>query len=143
MAGQHLAGGRNVEELPAPTAHALLRPQRVVIRHDVIDRQGALQPRGGVLDDTAGFLDLLQVGISAARFFRAQPYLHVRDFQTVGVEIDRHLDDIRELMQVLPVHHRIDRQRQFELARPFRGLDLLFMRVPQAGDAVGDTGSLP
>src|SRR6185436_9526317 len=38
MAGQHLAGGRNVEELPAPATHAFLRPQRVIVGHHVVDR---------------------------------------------------------------------------------------------------------
>jgi len=46
--------------------------------------------------------------------------LHVGHFQPVGIEIDRHLDDVRELMQVLAMHHRIHRQRQVELAGPFR-----------------------
>src|SRR5690242_21383636 len=32
VAGQDLARGRNVEELPAPAAHAFLRTQRVVVR---------------------------------------------------------------------------------------------------------------
>ena len=66
--------------------------------------------------------------------------LHVGDFEPVGVEIDRHLDDVGKLMQVLPVHHGVDRQRQIEFARPFRGFDLLVVRVLQAGDAVGDDG---
>ena len=43
-------------------------------------------------------------------------------------------------MQVLPVHHRIDGERQIELARPSRDFDLLLMRLLQAGDAVGDAG---
>ena len=73
MAGQDLAGRRDVEELPAPAAHAFLRPQRVIIRHHIVDREHALQPRLRFLDDAAGLLDLLEVGISAARFFSAQP----------------------------------------------------------------------
>src|SRR3954451_10194099 len=31
VARQDLAGGRDIEELPAPAAHAFLRPQRVII----------------------------------------------------------------------------------------------------------------
>ena len=38
------------------------------------------------------------------------------------------------------MHHRIHRQRQVELARPFRDFDLLVVRVLEAGDAVGDDG---
>ena len=66
--------------------------------------------------------------------------LHIGDFEPVGVEIDRHLDDVGELVQVLPMHHRIDRQRQIQLAGPFRDFDLLLMRLLEAGDAVGDHG---
>ena len=66
--------------------------------------------------------------------------LHVGDFEPVGVEIDRHLDDVGELVQVLAVHDGVDRQRQVELARPFRDFELFLMRVLQSGDAVGDHG---
>src|SRR3546814_1407748 len=34
VAGQHLAGRRDVEELAAPAAHAGLRPPRVVVRSE-------------------------------------------------------------------------------------------------------------
>src|SRR5436190_11742518 len=54
VAGQDLARRRNVEELPAPAAHAFLRPQRVIIRNHIIDRESALQPHGGFLDGPAG-----------------------------------------------------------------------------------------
>src|ERR1700733_14267355 len=37
VAGQDLAGRRNVEELPAPAAHAFFRPQRVIVRHHIVD----------------------------------------------------------------------------------------------------------
>ena len=73
VAGQNLPRRRNVEELPAPAAHAFLRPQRVIVRHHIVDGENALQPDLGRLDDAAGLLDLGRVGISAARFFSAQP----------------------------------------------------------------------
>src|SRR5437899_8366822 len=38
MAGQDFSRRRDVEELPAPAAHALLRPQRIVVGHDIVDR---------------------------------------------------------------------------------------------------------
>src|SRR6516225_11179701 len=44
VAGQDLARRRDVEELPAPAAHALLRPQRVIVGDHVVDRKPALQP---------------------------------------------------------------------------------------------------
>jgi hypothetical protein len=43
-------------------------------------------------------------------------------------------------MQVLPVHHRIDRQRQIEFAGPARDLEFFLVRILQAGDAIGDDG---
>ena len=93
------------------------------------------------LDDAAGLLDLRERRHQRrAVFQRPAVILHIGDFQPVGVEIDRHLDDVGKLMQVLPMHDRVDRQRQIQLARPFRDFDLLFVRVLQAGDAVGDDG---
>src|SRR5947209_2666621 len=58
VAGQHLAGRRDVEELPAPAAHALLRPQRVIVRHDIVDRLPALEPHARLLDATGTVVEL-------------------------------------------------------------------------------------
>src|SRR5438132_9611942 len=58
VAGQDFACRRDVEELPAPAAHALLRPQRVIVGHDIVDGEHALEPNLGLLDDAAGLLDL-------------------------------------------------------------------------------------
>ncbi len=66
--------------------------------------------------------------------------LHIGDFEPVGVEIERHLDDVGKLEQVLSMHDRVDRQRQVQLARPLRGFDFLCVRAFEAGDAVGDDG---
>ena len=63
--------------------------------------------------------------------------MHIRYFQPVGVHIERHLYDVRELKQVLPMHDRIDRQRQIQLARPPRDLNFLLMRAFETSDAVG------
>ena len=83
----------------------------------------------GLLDDAAGFLDLRERRHQrGAVLQRPAVILDVGDFEPVGVEIDRHLDDVGELMQVLAVHHRVDGQRQIEFARPFRDFDLLLMR---------------
>src|SRR5579862_3233437 len=59
MARQDFARGRDVEELPSPAAHGLLRPQRVIVGHDVVNRENALQPRLCFLDNAARLLDLL------------------------------------------------------------------------------------
>src|SRR3546814_3361951 len=58
VAGQHLAGRRDVEELAAPAAHAGLRPPRVVVGHHVVDDQHALQPLARRLDDGGRLLEL-------------------------------------------------------------------------------------
>ncbi len=141
VTGQHLARRRDVEELPAPAAHAFLRPQRVIIRHHKVDGQNALEPDLGFLDDAAGLLHLFQGRHQRRAVFQCPAViLHIGDLEPVGVEIDRHLDDVGQLMQVLPVHHRIDRQRQVQFAGPFCDLQLLLMRLLQPGDAVGDSG---
>ena len=95
----------------------------------------------GFLDDAAGFLDLLQRRHQrGAVLQRPAVILHIGDFQPVGIEIDRHLDDVGQLMQVLPVHHRVDGQRQIEFAGPARDFELLLVGILQPGDAVGDDG---
>src|SRR6201988_4113959 len=103
VARQNLARWRDVEELPAPAAHALLRPQRVVIRHDIVDGQHALEPRLRLLDDAAGLLDLPHGRHQRGAVFQSPAViLHIGDFQPVGIEVERHLDDLGQLMQVLP-----------------------------------------
>jgi hypothetical protein len=64
--------------------------------------------------------------------------LHIGDLEPVGVEIDRHLDDVGQLMQVLPVHHRVHGERQVELARPLRHFELLAVAALVARDAIGE-----
>ena len=128
---------RNVEELPAPAAHAFLRPQRVIVRHHIVDGENALQPDLGRLDDAAGLLDLVKRRHQRrAVFQRPAVILHIGDFQPVGIQIDRHLDDLGQLEQVLPMHDRIDRQRKIELAGPFCHLDLPGMGAPKAGNTI-------
>jgi len=41
-------------------------------------------------------------------------------------------------MQVLAMHHRVDRQRQIQFARPLRDFNLFLVCVFQTGDTVGD-----
>src|SRR3954451_21688814 len=139
VAGQHLAGRRDVEELAAPAAHALLRPQRVIIGHDIVDRQPALQPLARFFDDAVPLVELRHRRHQGVAFLqRPAVILDVGDLEPVGVEIDRHLDDIRQQMQVLPVHHRIHGERQIELARPFCDFELLAVSVFVTADAIGE-----
>ena len=141
MAGQDLAGRRDVEELPAPAAHAFLRPQRVVVRDHIVDRERALKPRLRFLDDATRLLELLECRHQRGAVLQCPAViLHVGDFQPVGVEIDRHLDDLRQLVQILSVHDGIHRERQIEFARPFRDFELLGMRALETGDTVGADG---
>jgi len=138
VAGQDLAGRRDIEELPAPAAHAISSAAAHNNPAPHIDRQNAFQPRLGFFDDPAGFLDLLQGRHQrGAVLQRPAVILHIGDLEPVGIEIDRHLDDVGELMQVLPVHHRINGERQIELAGPFRDFELFLVGLLESGDAVG------
>ena len=94
-----------------------------------------------LLDDPAGLLDLGQCRHQRRAIFKGPAViLHVGDFQPVGIEFERHLDDLGQLEQVLPVHDRVDGQRQIQLARPPRDLDFLLMRVLETCDSVGEPG---
>ena len=141
MARQNLAGRRNVEELPAPAAHAFLRAQRIVVRHHVVDGENAFQPDLGLLDDTTGLLDLLQRRHQGrAVLQRPTVILHVGNFEPIGIEIDRHLNDVGKLVQILPVHHRVDGERQIEFSRPMRRFNFFGVRILHAGDAIRHCG---
>ena len=109
-------------------------PRAAFAFDDGLGGHQALLEGGGChegLEDRAG-LDGVQRG---AVLQRPAVILHVGDFEPGGVEIERHLDDIGQLMQVLPVHHGGHRERHVELARPFRNFELLPVRVLQARDA--------
>ena len=87
---------------------------------------------------TAGLLDLRESGHQRGAILqRPAVILHVGHFEPVGVEIDRHLDDIGELVQILPVHDGVDRQRQFEFTRPLRDFELFGMAAFEATNAIG------
>src|SRR5262249_26037892 len=60
MAWQDLALRRDVEELPAPAAHALFRPQRIIIRDDIVNGEHALEPLTRVFDKAGRFLELFE-----------------------------------------------------------------------------------
>src|SRR4029077_3467530 len=86
VAGQDRAGGRNVEELPAPAAHAFLWPQRVIVGNHVIDRERALQPGLRFLDNAARLLELLEGRHQRGAFLQGPAViLHIGDFEPVGV----------------------------------------------------------
>ena len=113
VAGQDLAGGRDVEELAAPAAHALLRPLGVIVRDHVVDDHLALEPVARFLDQPRGGIELLDGGHQrGAVLERPAIILDVGDLEPVGVDLDRHLDDVGQLVEVLAVHDGVDRQRQ-------------------------------
>ena len=72
MAGQHAARRRDVHDAAAPAAHAGLGELGVVVRHDEVDDDDALQALRWLLDDVRGIMNASRVGISAPRFFSAQ-----------------------------------------------------------------------
>ena len=65
--------------------------------------------------------------------------LDVGDLDAVGVERDGHVDHVGQLVEVLPVHHGVDGERQAEFAGPAGGFELLRVAL-EAGDAVGEFG---
>jgi hypothetical protein len=76
-----------------------------------VDRQNALlQPDVAASSTMAGlFWICSSVGISARPGSSAPAVLHIGDFQPVASRSTAILDDVGELMQVLPVHDGIDR----------------------------------
>ena len=71
VAGQGLAGRRDVDRDPPPSARAGLGVAGVIVGDHHVDDQLALEPRAGRFHETDQFLDLFSLAASARRDWRA------------------------------------------------------------------------
>ncbi len=141
MAGQDLAGWRHVQVLLAPAAHAGLGVAGVVVRHDIVDHQHALQPLLCCLDQIDRRLGL-RAGRHQRRPVLERPaiILDMGDLEALGAKLDRELDDLVQMVEVLAVHHGVDGQRQADRGDLLGERQLLGMAVLVAADPVGALG---
>ena len=58
-------------------------------------------------------------------------------FEATGAHLDGEIDDALDMVEVLAVHRRIDRERQPKLANPAGNFALLRVSTRVVGDAVG------
>src|SRR5205085_1857321 len=56
---EHSTSRRDVEELPAPAAHAFLRTAGIIVGDDVVDGEDAFQSIAGFVDDPRRLLKLI------------------------------------------------------------------------------------
>jgi hypothetical protein len=62
--------------------------------------------------------------------------LDVSDFEPISPERHGQLDDLAETVEVLPMHDRVDGQRQPRIADKARSGTLCLLRSGEAGDAI-------
>ena len=141
VAGQHLAGGRDVERAPAPAADARLRIARVIVRHHRVDDDAAVMARAQILHRRRRALDLLagrhQRG---AVLERPAVILHVRDLDAACAERQCEIDHLADAVDVGAMHDRVDGQRQPVPHDLGRERALARERAVIAGDVVGGGG---
>ncbi len=141
VAGQHAAVGGDVDEPAAPAAHAGLGQVGVQIGQHVVDDQLAAQGLAPFRDDgiragQRGFVGDQRRAVDQ----RPAMILHMRHLQPPGTERHGKVDDLVQPVEILPVHHGVQRQRHAELRDRPRRLELLRVRASIGGDAVGDLG---
>src|SRR6185312_15155855 len=93
VAGEHFAGGRDVEELPSPATHACFRAPGVIVGHHIVYGENALEPGARLLDRRSGTLELLrgrQQGTPVGE--RPAVILDMRDFEALGTKCEREVD---------------------------------------------------
>lgn len=96
-----------------------------------------MQPPARFLNDLRCPVDLfLGWHQGGAVLQRPAVVLHIGDLQPLGIEGHSHLDNLGQLVQVLPVHHGVDGERQPKLARPAGGFELLSMAAPVTADTI-------
>ena len=64
----------------------------------------------------------------------------MRDLETVGAQIERHINDVLEVIEILTVVDHVDRERQTHLNDPACDLELLGVAAAIIADAVGVVG---
>ena len=67
--------------------------------------------------------------------------LDVRDLEPLRAELDREIDDLAEMVEVLAMHHGIDRERQPGRPDHRRQRHLLGVALAVAADPVGAVGA--
>ncbi len=142
--GSTLPGRRDVQEAPAPAAHAGLRPPRVVVRHDIVDHQPALErarapPRRRASPASSCARGRHQRGAVAPAPSRntghARPPAAARRARRAS------LDQLRQLVEVLAVDHGVERSAAARLRAP-AAPNASFVAWPPriAADALGAAG---
>ena len=115
MAGQNLARGRNIDHPASPSAHAGLGKARIIVGHDRIDHDDAVIAPAQVFEQFDGIQRLLIGGHQRIPVGQGPAViLGVRDFDPPGAELHGEFHEFLGAADILPVDHRIDRQRQSE-----------------------------
>ena len=102
MAGQSLAGRRDVDRDPAPAARAGLGIARVIVGHDHVDDELAFEPSAAPPRRARSPPSRLVARRHQRGAVRERPavILRVRDFEPARAELERKFDEGADLMQV-------------------------------------------
>ena len=114
---------------------------RIVVGNDEVDDEPAFEPLARRLDDGDRRSDF------GARGHQRRPVdvspaviLRVRDFEAPRPDVDREINKSRDILDVGPVDHRVDRQGQAQHRDPRGEGPLPVVGAGQAGDPVGPAG---
>ena len=120
----------------APAAHARLGQILVEVGKHPEDVDARADSLAEALDRLLRPLELLP-GRHQRLLVRDRPavVLRVRELEPLRAELEREIEYLLDPIEVLPVQHAVDRQREVELLDEVRSRDLLLER-PVAGDAV-------
>src|SRR5208282_3412323 len=113
VAGQRLAGRRDVDREPAPAARAGFWIAGVIIGHDHVDDEPAFEFQPRLLDQRDRRLRLLARRHQRGAV-RERPaiVLRVGDFEPARAELERKIDEGTDLMQVRAADDRVEGERQ-------------------------------
>ncbi len=138
VAGQNLAGRRDIDPRPSPAAHTGFRVGRVVVGADIIDDDNAFEALAGLFDKGVRLQKLLAGRHECgAVLVRPAMKLHRGDLDAAGAKPDGEIEHVADLVHVLLVADGIDGQRNAGRMGPFGNRDLAVITAFIAADLVG------
>src|SRR5437588_2931281 len=117
MARQDSSRGRDVERPATPAAHTGFGKTRVIVRQHRIDHNVTVLGLPHLLQLGHGTIDLFARGHQRRAILQGPAVvLHMRNFDTLCVQLDGQIDHFANARDIAAVHDGIDRER---LAEPY------------------------
>ncbi len=137
MAGQHGAVGGDIQPGRAPAVHAGLWKIGEIIRGNEVDGQfpGIVAPR--LRDHALGLIHLFAGGLQGGAVLqRPALELHTGNLDPPRAKLVGQRDGLRQIAQIVAVHHRVQGQRQADAGDLGRDLHLAVEAAAIAADEI-------